>query len=51
MVWSVAAIVVDIVRSGAVFMSGFLKAMREESARFGYAQAFAAASRCYFNGG
>ena len=37
-VWSVAAIVVDIVRSGAVFMSRF-PGRRAASARFGHAQA------------
>jgi len=35
--WSFAAIIVDMVRSGAVFMS-ISPGRRAESARFGYAQ-------------
>ncbi|HVR59444.1 MAG TPA: hypothetical protein VMT72_21745 [Pseudolabrys sp.] len=51
LVWSVAEVVVGIVRSGAVFMSGFLEA-RAASARFGHAQAIVRRSdRCNFNGG
>jgi len=40
LVWSVAAVVVDVVISGAVFMSRFLEERaRGPSARFGHAQA------------